>query len=155
MCAWTLCLSTCPHLGGMIGCPSKLVPIGFELPLGRFMKGHRPFPPYLSLSIFFPLIHPLNWFEHWVCQDNKGLYLTLWEEGAKGPEGKSSWQEIKAKRTSRRSLTNEPRRMILSWETWCWDGMPGTRKRESMGNLIICGQGPTWSKLSEEIMSFC
>jgi hypothetical protein len=23
----------------------------------------------------------------------------LWEEGAKGPEGKSSWQKIKSKRT--------------------------------------------------------
>jgi hypothetical protein len=25
------------------------------------------------------------------------LYLALWEEGAKGPEGKSSWQELKSK----------------------------------------------------------
>jgi hypothetical protein len=25
------------------------------------------------------------------------LYFALWEEGAKGPEGKSSWQELKAK----------------------------------------------------------
>jgi hypothetical protein len=25
------------------------------------------------------------------------LYLALWEEGAKGREGKSSWQELKAK----------------------------------------------------------
>jgi hypothetical protein len=25
------------------------------------------------------------------------LYLALWEEGAKGPEGKSRWQELKAK----------------------------------------------------------
>jgi hypothetical protein len=25
------------------------------------------------------------------------LYLALWEEGAKGPEGKSSWQELNAK----------------------------------------------------------
>jgi hypothetical protein len=24
------------------------------------------------------------------------LYLALWKEGAKGPEGKSSWQELKA-----------------------------------------------------------
>jgi hypothetical protein len=24
------------------------------------------------------------------------LYLALWEEGAKGPEGKSSWQALKA-----------------------------------------------------------
>jgi hypothetical protein len=63
------------------------------------MKGHRPFPPYLSLFIIFPLIHPLHWFGHWVCQASKGLYLALWEEGAKGPEGKSSWKKIKAKRT--------------------------------------------------------
>jgi hypothetical protein len=25
------------------------------------------------------------------------LYLALWEEGAKGPEGKSSWQKLRAK----------------------------------------------------------
>jgi hypothetical protein len=25
------------------------------------------------------------------------LYLALWEEGDKGPEGKSSWQKIKSK----------------------------------------------------------
>jgi hypothetical protein len=25
------------------------------------------------------------------------LYLALWEEGAKGPGGKSSWQELKSK----------------------------------------------------------
>jgi hypothetical protein len=25
------------------------------------------------------------------------LYLALWEEGAKGPEGKSSWKDLKAK----------------------------------------------------------
>jgi hypothetical protein len=84
--------------GGMTGCPSKLVPIRFEFPLGGFMKGHCSFPPYLPLFIFFPLIHPTHWFWHWVCQASKGLYLTLWEEGAKGPEGKSSWQKIKSKR---------------------------------------------------------
>jgi hypothetical protein len=82
----------------MTGCPSKLVPIGFEFPLGGFMKGHHPFPPYLPLFIFFPLIHPIHWFGHWVFQASKGLYLTLWEEGAKGPEGKSSWKKIKSKR---------------------------------------------------------
>jgi hypothetical protein len=26
----------------------------------------------------------------------KRLYLTSWEEGVEGPEGKSSWQKIKA-----------------------------------------------------------
>jgi hypothetical protein len=25
------------------------------------------------------------------------LYLALWEEGAKGPRGKSSWKELKSK----------------------------------------------------------
>ena len=40
--------------GGMAGCPSKLVLIGFELPLGRFMKIHHPFPSYLPLFILFP-----------------------------------------------------------------------------------------------------
>jgi hypothetical protein len=63
------------------------------------MKGHHPFPPYLSLSIIFPLIYPLHWFKHWVFQDSKGLYLALWEEGATCPKGKSSWQKIKAKRS--------------------------------------------------------
>jgi hypothetical protein len=62
------------------------------------MKGHHPFPPYLPLSIFFPLIHLIHCFGHWVGQIIQGLYLTLWEEGAKGPEGKSSWEKIKAKR---------------------------------------------------------
>jgi hypothetical protein len=61
------------------------------------MKGHRPFPPYLLLFIIFPLIYPLHWFEHWVCQARKGLYLALWEERAKGPEDKNSWKKIKAK----------------------------------------------------------
>jgi hypothetical protein len=47
--------------GGMTRCPSKMVPIGFDLPLGGgFVKVHRSFPPYLPLSIFFPLIHPIH-----------------------------------------------------------------------------------------------
>jgi hypothetical protein len=36
-------------------------------------------------------------FRHWDLPHYEGLYLVLWEEGAKGPEGKSSWQELKAK----------------------------------------------------------
>jgi hypothetical protein len=71
------------------------------------MKGHRPFPLYLSIFIFFPLIHPLHWFGHWIFQASKGLYLTLWEEGAKVLEGKSSWQKIKEKRT--KPLDSSPR----------------------------------------------
>jgi hypothetical protein len=62
------------------------------------MKGHHLFPPYLTLFIFFPLIHPIHWFGHLVFQARKWLYLTLWEEGDKGPEGKSSWKKIKDKR---------------------------------------------------------
>jgi hypothetical protein len=64
------------------------------------MKGHLPFPAYLSLFIIFPLIHPLHWFEHWVFQASKGFYLALWEEGANDLEGKSSWQKIKSKRSN-------------------------------------------------------
>jgi hypothetical protein len=54
---WILYLSTLPCLGGMTGCPSKLVPIGFELPLGGFLKIHRSLPSYLPLSILL-LAHP-------------------------------------------------------------------------------------------------
>ena len=28
------------------------------------------------------------------------MYLALWEEGAKGPKGKSSWQKLKASRSN-------------------------------------------------------
>jgi hypothetical protein len=61
------------------------------------MKFHHPLPPYLSLVIIYPLINPLHWFRHWVCQDSKGLYLALWEEGDKGPEAKSSCKKLKSK----------------------------------------------------------
>jgi hypothetical protein len=61
------------------------------------MKGHCPFPPYLSLFDIFPLIYPLDWFGHWVFQASKWFYLALWEEGDKGQEGKSSRQKIKSK----------------------------------------------------------
>jgi hypothetical protein len=44
----------------MTGCPSKPVPIGFELPLGGSMKSHRPFPSYLSLSMLLPA-HPSHY----------------------------------------------------------------------------------------------
>jgi hypothetical protein len=32
------------------------------------------------------------------------LYLALWEEGAKGPEGKSSWEKLKAKKSNLQML---------------------------------------------------
>jgi hypothetical protein len=81
----------------MTGFPSKLVPIGFEFPLRGIMKIHHPLPPYLPLSIFLLLIHPITlvWALGW--PNIQGLYLTLWEEGAKGQEGKSSWKRIKYK----------------------------------------------------------
>jgi hypothetical protein len=44
----------------MTECPSKLVPIGFELPLGGFLKIHRPFPSYIPLSILF-LAYPSDY----------------------------------------------------------------------------------------------
>jgi hypothetical protein len=62
------------------------------------MKGHCPLPPYLPLFIFFPLIHPFTLVRALGWLNIKGLYLTLLEEGTKGPEGKSSWQKIKDKR---------------------------------------------------------
>jgi hypothetical protein len=37
---------------------------------------------------------------HWVFQASKGLYLALWEEGDKGLEGKSSWKNLKYKRSN-------------------------------------------------------
>jgi hypothetical protein len=58
----------------MTGCPSKLVPIGFELPQGGFLKSHRPLSSYLPLSILLPA-HPSHYIgpriglasplEHW------------------------------------------------------------------------------------------
>jgi hypothetical protein len=48
------------------------------------MKGHHPFPPYLSLFIIFPLILiTLHWFEHWVFQSSKGYTLPCGEKGLK------------------------------------------------------------------------
>jgi hypothetical protein len=60
------------------------------------MKTHHSLPLYLPFSILLPLIHPntLVWALGWPII--QGLHLALWEEGAKGPEGKSSWQKIKA-----------------------------------------------------------
>jgi hypothetical protein len=68
------------------------------------MKGHRPFLPYLSLFIIFPLIFSLHWFGHWVCQASKRLYLALWEEGAKGREGKAIKSFLARKRGDHRKI---------------------------------------------------
>jgi hypothetical protein len=48
--------------GGMAVCPSKLVPIGFELPLGGFLKRHCSLSSYYHFSILF-LAHPY----HYIC----------------------------------------------------------------------------------------
>jgi len=45
---------------GMTGCPSKLVPIGFELPLGGFLKSHRPLPTSYHFFILLPA-HPSHY----------------------------------------------------------------------------------------------
>jgi len=58
--AWILRLSTWPCLGGMTGCPSKILSIGFELPLGGFMKIHRLFPSYIPFFTLFPA-HPSHY----------------------------------------------------------------------------------------------
>jgi hypothetical protein len=69
--------------GGMTGCPSKLVPIGFELPLGGFMKSHRLLPSYLP---FFTL----HWSGHWVGQLFKGCPLPCGKKGLKARRVKAT-----------------------------------------------------------------
>jgi hypothetical protein len=48
--------------GGMTGCPSKLVPIGFGLPLGGLLKSHRPLPSHYHFFILLPAHLP-----HFTC----------------------------------------------------------------------------------------
>jgi hypothetical protein len=43
------------------------------------------------------------------------LYLALWEEGAKGPEGKSSWQELKAFETFEMLRPGIPEKAVKSF----------------------------------------
>jgi hypothetical protein len=52
------------------------------------MKGHRPFPQYLSLFIIFPLIFPLHWFGHWVSKLEKGCTLPYGKKGIKAKKVK-------------------------------------------------------------------
>jgi hypothetical protein len=83
---------TLAHLtmfGGLTGCPSKPVSVGFGLPLGGISE--KP----SSAPIIVPLFHlvsrspiPFHLSRHWVDLFS-GLHLISWEEGAKGPEGKS------------------------------------------------------------------
>jgi hypothetical protein len=68
------------------------------------MKGHCPFLPYLPLFISIPLIFPYLGLGIGFATLGR-VYLALWEEGAKGPEGKSSWQELKDKMKTLRCFT--------------------------------------------------
>jgi hypothetical protein len=112
------------------------------------MKFHRSFPSYLPLFIFFPLIHSTHWSGNWVFQDSKGLYLTLREEGAKVPEGKSSWKKIKGKimkpldsfprdpRERNKMLINKKQRIhkiIKSRPSWRIRGLITSKPIRSMG----------------------
>jgi hypothetical protein len=84
--------------GGLTRCPSKPLSIDFGLPLGG--TSERP----SSAPIESPLFHlisrsfvslPLS--GHWVDLFS-GLHLISWEEGAKGPEGKSKLVKDKSLR---------------------------------------------------------
>jgi hypothetical protein len=78
-------------LGELTGCPSKLVPIGLGLPLGEISE--KPSSAPIIAPLFHLISHsfiPFPLSGHWVDLF-VGLHLISWEEGAKGPEGKSSW----------------------------------------------------------------
>jgi hypothetical protein len=47
------------------------------------MKGHRPFPPYLPLSIFIPLIFPYLCSGIGICHTRKGCTLPCGKKGLK------------------------------------------------------------------------
>jgi len=83
---WILCLFTWPCLGGMKRCPRKLMSIGFEFPLGGFLKRRRLFSSHIPLSILFPT-HPSHYLGLGIMLIIYGLYLTLWEEWDKRPVG--------------------------------------------------------------------
>jgi hypothetical protein len=70
--------------------------MGFGLPPGGFLKSHRLLPSHHHFSILSPA--HLSHSPRLGIRDDLfvGLHLISWEEGAKGPEGKSSWKKIKA-----------------------------------------------------------
>jgi hypothetical protein len=77
--------------GGMTGCPSKPVTIGFEFPLGESLKSHHPLPSYLPLSILLSCSSiPLHWSGHWVGQSFKGCTLPCGKKGLKAQKGKAA-----------------------------------------------------------------
>jgi hypothetical protein len=72
------------------------------------MKGHRPFLPYLLLSIFIPLIFPtFVWALGFATLGR--VVLCLVGRRAKGPEGKSSWQELKVEMKPLRCFPRDSR----------------------------------------------
>jgi hypothetical protein len=81
----------------MIGCPSKLVPIGFELPLGGFMRGHLRSHHTYHLSSFSRSSIPLDWFGHWVGQISKGCTLPCGKKGLKAQRVKVAGKRQKTK----------------------------------------------------------
>jgi hypothetical protein len=65
------------------------VSIGFGFPLGGISENPLSAPiivPFLHLVSHSPI--PFHLSRHWVDLSS-GLHLISWEEGAKGPEGKS------------------------------------------------------------------
>jgi len=52
------------------------------------MKGLYPLLPYLPLFIIIPLIYPLHWFGHWVCQASKGCTFPCGKKGLKAQREK-------------------------------------------------------------------
>jgi hypothetical protein len=74
---------------GMTGCPSKLVPIGFELPLGGIYENLS------SALIILTTFHlttrssiPFHWSGHWVGQSFKGFTLPYGKKGLKAQKVK-------------------------------------------------------------------
>jgi hypothetical protein len=49
-----LTLTHLTMVGGLTGCPSKPVPIGFGFPPGGFLKSHRLLPSYHHFYILSP-----------------------------------------------------------------------------------------------------
>jgi hypothetical protein len=50
------------------------------------------------------------------------LYLTSWEEGAKGPEGNSSWKELKSKSETFEMIHPRiPKKTVKGFSVRKWD----------------------------------
>jgi hypothetical protein len=91
--------------GGLTGCPSKPMSVGFGLPLGGISKkpSSAPFTTPLFQLASRSLI-PFHLSGHWVDLFS-GLHLISWEEGAKDPEGKSKLVKDKSLRIKPRDAS--------------------------------------------------